>query len=151
MKILRLLLSLFGIAMAMPGCTPVDPQENARQSQAFLAENAKQPGVITTASGLQYRVIKEGAGTKPNASDNVTVDYRGTLPSGVEFDSGQGISFPLNGVIPGWTEGVQLMSEGAEYEFAIPAELAYGANGAGGVIGPDMALKFEVKLIKVNR
>lgn len=151
MKAKRFLLLIGSFLLALTGCGGGDPTQNRQQSLAFLAENAKQPGVITTASGLQYQVIREGAGTKPVATDNVTVDYRGTLPSGEEFDSGEGIAFPLNRVIPGWTEGVQLMTEGSEYRFAIPAELAYGETGAGRSIGPNMALVFEVKLVKVNR
>ncbi|BBL72510.1 FKBP-type peptidyl-prolyl cis-trans isomerase [Methylogaea oryzae] len=150
-KTLRLLTLICGAALSLAGCTVGDPEENLRQSQAYLENNAKQPGVITTASGLQYRVIKEGTGIKPAVTDNVTVDYRGSLVNGTEFDAGNGVSFPLDGVIPGWQEGVQLMKEGAEYEFTIPAELAYGAGGTGRAIGPNMALIFNVTLVKVNR
>ena len=131
------------------------PDENKAAGEKFLAENAKKPTVKTTASGLQYEVVAPGAGkTNPKATDNVTVHYKGTSIDGKEFDSsysrGEPTSFPLNGVIPGWTEGVQLMTEGAKYKFYIPSALAYGENGAGGAIGPNEALIFEVELIKIN-
>ncbi len=134
-----------------------NPQRNLERAQAFLAENAGKEGIQTTASGLQYEVISEGPadGDSPSASDTVEVHYQGTLINGTEFDSsysrGQPISFPLSGVIPGWTEGVQLMSEGDKYRFFIPPDLAYGAGGApGGSIGPNEALIFEVELIDVK-
>ncbi len=121
---------------------------------AFLAENAKDAAVTTTESGLQYSVIEAGDGDKPTSSDTVTVHYTGTLIDGTKFDSsvdrGQPATFPLNGVIPGWTEGVQLMSVGSKYRFVIPSELAYGAQGAGQVIGPDSVLVFEVELISIG-
>ena len=120
----------------------------------FLDENAKKDGVTTTASGLQYRVIEEGTGAKPGPTDKVTVHYAGKLVNGKEFDSsykrGQPIDFPLNAVIAGWTEGVQLMQEGAKYEFVIPSQLGYGARGAPGAIPPNATLIFEVELIKVG-
>ena len=120
----------------------------------FLAENAKKPEVKTTASGLQYEVITEGNGKSPKATDTVLVHYRGTLLDGKEFDSSykrnEPIEFPLNRVIPGWTEGVQLMKEGAKYRFYIPSQLAYGSRGAGGAIGPDETLIFDVELLKVR-
>lgn len=120
----------------------------------FLEENGKKEGVVTTASGLQYLVLREGTGRSPSATDTVEVHYAGTLLDGREFDSsykrGQTIEFPLNHVIPGWTEGVQLMKEGAKYRFFIPSNLAYGLRGAGGVIGPNQTLIFEVELIKVK-
>lgn len=129
-------------------------QSAAEKGQQFLAENAKKDGVKTTASGLQYTVIKEGSGKSPAATDEVVVNYRGTLINGTEFDSSykrnEPISFRLNQVIPGWTEGVQLMKEGAKYQFVIPSKLAYGSRGAGGVIGPDETLVFEVELLKVK-
>ncbi|MEW6167584.1 MAG: FKBP-type peptidyl-prolyl cis-trans isomerase [Pseudomonadota bacterium] len=129
--------------------------EKAKQEgQAFLAENAKREGVKTTASGLQYEVLQEGEGKKPTAEDRVTVHYKGTLISGEEFDSsyarGQPVTFPLSNVIPGWTEGVQLMSPGAKYKFYIPSDLAYGERGAGVKIGPNETLIFEVELLSVN-
>ncbi len=115
----------------------------------FMAENGRQPGVITLASGLQYRVLREGSGPKPGPRDQVTVHYRGTLLDGSEFDSShrrqQPATFPLNGVIPGWTEGLQLMGEGARYQFAIPPDLAYGNRGR----LADQTLLFEVELIAV--
>ena len=120
----------------------------------FLAANKTKPGITTTASGLQYEVIKEGTGAMPKATDKVNVHYHGTLIDGTVFDSsvdrGEPISFPLNGVIAGWTEGVQLMKEGAKYRFFIPQELAYGARGAGGSIKPYAALIFEVELLKIE-
>jgi FKBP-type peptidyl-prolyl cis-trans isomerase FkpA len=123
------------------------------KGEKFLAENAKKEGVTTTASGLQYKVITPGTGKSPKATDTVLVHYRGTLISGMEFDSSyarrEPIEFPLNGVIRGWTEGVQLMQEGAKYEFYIPSKLAYGSRGAGRDIGPNEALIFEVELLKV--
>ena len=129
-------------------------QSALEKGQTYLAENAKKPGVKTTASGLQYTVLQEGTGKSPKATDTVLVHYRGTLLNGTEFDSSykrnQPIEFPLNGVIPGWTEGVQLMKEGAKYQFVIPSNLAYGRRGAGGAIGPDETLIFEVELLKVR-
>ncbi len=123
--------------------------------QSFLVENGKRTGVKTTASGLQYEVIKEGTGVMPKATDKVTVHYHGTLLNGKVFDSsverGQPIDFPVNGVIQGWQEGLQLMKEGAKWKFFIPSELAYGERGAGGDIGPYEALIFEVELIKINQ
>ena len=121
---------------------------------AYLDENAKKDGVTTTNSGLQYRIIKEGTGAKPRPTEKVTVHYAGKLVNGKEFDSsykrGQPIDFPLNAVIPGWSEGVQLMQEGAKYEFVIPSQLGYGAQGAGGVIPGNATLIFEVVLLKVG-
>lgn len=132
--------------------------ENAGVKQAsldFLAENAKREGIITTASGLQYEVITEGNGPKPTATSKVNVHYHGTTPEGIVFDSsvdrGEPISFGLNQVIRGWTEGLQLMSVGSKYKFYIPQELAYGANPRpGGPIKPYMALVFEVELIAIE-
>lgn len=126
----------------------------ARVGIEFLAENAKKEGVQITASGLQYKVIEEGTGNSPVATDEVTVHYKGTLINGEVFDSSQGgqpISFPLNRVIPGWTEGLQLMKEGGKTIFYIPYELAYGERGAGQVIPPYAALIFEVELLKIGQ
>jgi FKBP-type peptidyl-prolyl cis-trans isomerase len=124
------------------------------RGNVFLADNGKRDGVTTTASGLQYEVVSEGSGSQPGATDNVTVHYRGTLIDGTEFDSsfkrGQPASFQLNRVIPGWTEGVQLMKEGATYRFFVPSALAYGERGAGANIGPNETLIFDVELIKVG-
>ena len=124
-------------------------------NQAFLVENQKKDGVKTTASGLQYIVVKEGQGKQPKATDIVSVEYTGKLIDGTVFDStnlhgGNPIEFPLNQVIAGWTEGLQLMKEGAEYTFFIPSELAYGEQGASGVIPPHSTLIFDVKLVKVH-
>lgn len=141
------------IFLGLTGCSvsSVDAEQQKQQSTAFLAGNAVKPGIRTTASGLQYEVLEEGQGATPTATDQVTVDYRGSLITGQEFDSGEGISFPLGGVIPGWTEGLQLMKEGARYRFFIPSELAYGERGAGTAIPPNTALIFEVDLIKVGQ
>lgn len=120
----------------------------------FLTENGKKPGVITTASGLQYEIIKEGTGKQPLATDVVTVHYQGTLIDGTVFDSslerGEPATFPLNGVIPGWTEGLQLLKEGSKARLYIPSDLAYGDNGAGDLIGPGSTLIFDVELLKVG-
>lgn len=130
------------------------PEENQAAGDKYLAENAQKAGVVTTASGLQYQVFTEGTGASPKATDNVTVHYRGTTLDGKEFDSsysrGAPASFPLNRVIAGWTEGLQLMKEGAKYRLFIPAKLAYGERGAGSRIGPNSALIFDVELVKVN-
>ena len=123
------------------------------EGENFLAENAKKVGVVVLPSGLQYTVITEGTGKKPVATDRVKCHYEGTLTNGTVFDSsyrrGEPAVFPLNGVIAGWTEGVQLMSEGSKYRFFIPYNLAYGANGAGQAIPPYAALVFDVELIEV--
>ena len=124
------------------------------EGQKFLEENKKRPEVKTTASGLQYEVLKATEGPKPKATDKVTVHYKGTLLNGQTFDSsydrGETIEFPLNGVIKGWTEGVQLMSVGSKYKFFIPHNLAYGEQGAGGSIKPFSTLVSEVELFKIN-
>jgi FKBP-type peptidyl-prolyl cis-trans isomerase FkpA len=142
------------IAFALVFMSFGNAQSGLQEGQRFLKENAAKPGVNTTSSGLQYKVLQEGTGKSPKATDVVVVNYRGTLINGKEFDSsyksGKPIEFPLNRVIPGWTEGVQLMKEGAKYEFYIPPNLAYGSRGAGGVIGPDETLIFEVELLKVR-
>ena len=123
--------------------------------EKFLEENKKNENVKTTPSGLQYVVEKEGEGAQPTAEDEVTVHYTGKLIDGTVFDSsvsrGEPATFPLNRVIPGWTEGVQLMKEGAKYTFFIPSDLAYGPQGVQGVIPPHSTLIFEVELIKVNK
>lgn len=129
--------------------------KNKKEGESFLAANKKKDGVITLASGLQYKIIKSGSGKTPKATDSVTVNYRGTLIDGTEFDSsikrGQPATFNVNGVIPGWTEALQLMREGAKWQLFIPSNLAYGERGAGGTIGPNAALIFEVELISVNK
>jgi FKBP-type peptidyl-prolyl cis-trans isomerase FklB len=129
-------------------------EKNKKEGDAFLAENKKKEGVKTLASGLQYKVIKAGTGKKPKLTDTVTTHYRGTLIDGTEFDSsyrrGQPVSFPVNGVIPGWTEALQLMEEGAKWQLFIPPQLAYGEQGAAPAIGPHATLIFEVGLISLQ-
>jgi FKBP-type peptidyl-prolyl cis-trans isomerase len=123
-------------------------------SEAYLAENAQQEGVEVTKTGLQYQVLSEGEGAMPVATDTVTVHYHGTTMDGRVFDSsvdrGEPAQFPLNGVIAGWTEGVQLMRVGSKFKFFIHPDLAYGTQGAGQLIGPNDALIFEVELIKIG-
>lgn len=125
------------------------------EGERFLAENAKKEGVTVLPSGLQYTVITEGTGAQPLATDRVKCHYEGTLTNGQVFDSsyrrGEPAVFPLNGVIPGWTEGVQLMKEGAKYRFFIPYNLAYGEQGAGQAIPPYAALIFDVELISIEK
>ncbi|MBJ6118010.1 FKBP-type peptidyl-prolyl cis-trans isomerase [Pontibacter sp. BT310] len=129
-------------------------EENQKAGEAFLAENKNKEGVKTLPSGLQYEVLNEGTGKSPSASDKVTTHYHGTLIDGTVFDSsyerGQPATFPVNGVIAGWTEALQLMKEGAKWRLYIPSALAYGSQGAGDVIGPNAALIFDVELISVN-
>ncbi|MDZ3823087.1 MAG: FKBP-type peptidyl-prolyl cis-trans isomerase [Pseudoxanthomonas sp.] len=126
---------------------------NRSEGEAFLAENKNKPGVRSTDSGLQYQVITEGRGAKPAATDRVRVHYTGTLLDGTKFDSsvdrGTPAEFALNGVIPGWTEALQLMSVGSKYKLFIPSELAYGENGTPGPIGPNATLIFEVELLEI--
>ncbi len=128
-------------------------EKHMAEGKKFLEENSKKPGVKVTNSGLQYKVIKEGDGNKPSAKDTVEVHYRGTLIDGTEFDSSykrnKSISFPLDRVIRGWTEGVQLMKKGSTYKFFIPSDLGYGNQGGGGVIPPNATLIFEVELINI--
>ena len=129
-------------------------ETNAKEGAEFLAANAEKEGVTTTESGLQYKVITEGTGAKPGPTDKVTVDYRGTLIDGTEFDSsysrGATATFGVNQVIPGWTEALQLMSEGSKWELYIPSDLAYGPGGTQGLIGPNATLIFEVELHTVG-
>lgn len=126
---------------------------NIAAGEAFLEKNKTNPSVKTTASGLQYEIINPGNGPRPSATDTVTVNYRGTLLDGFEFDNsysrGEPATFPLNRVIPGWTEGVQLMPVGAKYKFYIPYQLGYGLNGTGPIPG-GAVLVFEVELLKIN-
>lgn len=131
------------------------PEENKAAGKAFLAENTKKTNIVTTASGLQYEILTKGKGTtSPSATDSITVHYKGTTLDGEEFDSsysrGEPATFPLNRVIAGWTEGVQLMKEGDKYRFYIPSGLAYGEQGAGRSIGPNATLIFDVELIKIQ-
>ncbi len=129
-------------------------EKNKKEGEIFLETNKKKEGVQTLPSGLQYKVLKAGAGKKPTATDTVTVHYRGTLIDGKEFDSsyrrGKPATFPVNGVIPGWTEALPLMEEGAKWELFIPSNLAYGERSAGGDIGPNATLIFEVELISIE-
>jgi FKBP-type peptidyl-prolyl cis-trans isomerase FklB len=129
-------------------------EKNTKEGEKFLAENKTKPGVKTTASGLQYLVEKEGSGTTPKETDTVTVNYRGTLIDGTEFDSsykrGEPATFPVNRVIKGWTEALQLMKPGGKYKLFIPSSLAYGPGGAGGDIGPNATLIFEVELMSAK-
>jgi FKBP-type peptidyl-prolyl cis-trans isomerase FklB len=133
---------------------PNTMNNNKAEGEAFLAENAQKPGVTTLPSGLQYEVLTEGSGKKPTLRSSVTTHYHGTLPNGKVFDSsyqrGQPTTFPVNGVIAGWTEALQLMPEGSKWRLYIPSDLAYGKRGAGRDIGPDSALVFDVELLKVN-
>lgn len=128
-------------------------EANKEAGEAYLAENAKKDGIIVTESGLQYEVLTEGEGEKPTAASKVKVHYHGTTIDGEVFDSsvdrGEPVEFPLNGVIKGWTEGVQLMPVGSKFKFYIPSELAYGTRGAGAQIGPNSALVFEVELLEI--
>ena len=164
-----------GVKVAFDGGTPEIPEEEAHQlineylgelqrkmeaearkaGEEFLAKNKERAEVKTTESGLQYVVVKEGEGAQPSAEDEVTVHYTGKLIDGTVFDSsinrGEPATFPLNRVIPGWTEGVQLMKEGAKYEFFIPSDLAYGPQGVPNASPPHSTLIFEVELIKVNK
>ncbi len=129
-------------------------QSNAEAGRAFLTANRQKEGVKTTSSGLQYKVVDKGAGKKPSRDSTVTVHYRGRLLDGTEFDSSykrnQPATFQVGGVIPGWTEALQLMQEGARWRLYIPSELAYGERGAGPMIGPNATLIFDVELISVK-
>jgi len=129
-------------------------EANIKEGEAFLAENGKKKGVVTTASGLQYQILTDAKGAKPAATDTVTVHYRGTTLNGQEFDSSYKrnapTTFPLNKVIPGWTEGLQLMPAGSKFKFFIPANLAYGPQGSPPTIMPNSTLIFEVELISIG-
>ncbi|MFW1678034.1 FKBP-type peptidyl-prolyl cis-trans isomerase [Pontibacter sp. JAM-7] len=129
-------------------------EDNMQKGQAYMAENGKKKGVKTTDTGLQYEELVAGEGAMPKATDTVKVHYRGTLIDGKEFDSSyarnEPVSFPLDGVIPGWTEGLQLIKEGGKARLVIPSDLAYGPGGMGNAIGPNETLVFEVELLEVN-
>lgn len=133
----------------------VQGDKNKKEGEAFLAGNSKKEGVVVLPSGLQYMILAEGKGKQPTATDTVTVQYRGTLIDGTEFDSsykrGQPVTFALNQVIKGWTEGVQLMKEGEKIRLFVPSELGYGDRGAGAQIGPNTALIFEIELLSVGQ
>lgn len=128
-------------------------KELSKEGEAFLAENAKKDGVVVTESGLQYEVITQGTGEKPTAASTVRTHYHGQLIDGTVFDSsvqrGEPAEFPVNGVIAGWTEALQLMPVGSKYKLTIPYNLAYGERGAGGAIGPYSTLVFEVELLEI--
>ena len=128
-------------------------ETNKKTGETFLAENKKKEGVVTLPSGLQYKIIKTGTGGFPTAAHTVTVNYKGTLVDGTEFDSsykrGEPVTFPVGGVIPGWTEALQKMKVGSKWQLFVPSSLGYGEKGAGSVIGPNAALIFEVELISV--
>ncbi len=129
--------------------------KNLSAGQKFLDDNKKKKDIVTLPSGLQYRIIKEGKGDSPKATDVVTTHYRGKLIDGTEFDNsynrGEPVKFAVNGVIPGWTEALQLMKPGAKWELFIPSKLAYGENGVGQIIGPNSTLVFEVELLTVEK
>ncbi|MBI4849070.1 MAG: FKBP-type peptidyl-prolyl cis-trans isomerase [Nitrospirae bacterium] len=129
-------------------------EKNKKEGDAFLAENKKKEGVVTLPSSLQYKVIKEGTGAIPKATDTVTVHYKGTFIDGTEFDSsmkhGQPATFKVGGVIPGWTEALQLMKTGSKWQLYVPSNLAYGERGAGREIGPNATLIFEVELLSIQ-
>jgi FKBP-type peptidyl-prolyl cis-trans isomerase FkpA len=154
------MIAISAMGLIMISCSDQSTEQQAEASAAESTENMEQivttaNQMIKTASGLKYEIIQEGTGASPEATDMVTVHYEGTLLDGTKFDSsydrGQPAEFPLNRVIPGWTEGVQLMKEGATYKFLIPSELAYGERGTpGGPIGPNEDLIFTVELIRVN-
>ena len=130
-------------------------EENVKKGEAFLAANKQQAGVQTTDSGLQYKVLKEGAGPVPKPTDTVKTHYEGKLLDGTVFDSslerGEPATFPVNGVIAGWTEALQKMKVGSKYQLFVPAKLAYGERGAGGAIGPNETLIFEVELLDIEK
>lgn len=130
----------------------VEGEKNKNEGEAFLAENKNKPGVVVLPSGLQYVILKEGTGEKPQATDKVKTHYRGTLVNGTEFDSsigGEPAVFPLNRVIKGWTEVLQLMPVGSKWQIFLPSELAYGENGQGEDIGPNATLIFEIELLEI--
>jgi len=128
--------------------------KNLKEGSTFMADNKKKKGVTTLPSGLQYKIITAGTGKKPKATDTVTTHYRGTLIDGTEFDSsikrGEPASFPVSGVIPGWTEALQLMPVGSKWQLVVPPDLAYGPRGAGQQIGPNATLVFEVELLSIQ-
>lgn len=154
--LLNAVLTLMSSALLVAGCacTHGPAKEGSNAGEAFLADNKAKPGVVTLPSGLQYIVEKQGTGRKPSATDTVECHYRGTLIDGKEFDSsykrGQTASFPVNQVIPGWTEILQRMPVGSKYKVFIPSDLGYGPRGAGADIPPNSALIFEIELISIK-
>jgi FKBP-type peptidyl-prolyl cis-trans isomerase FklB len=143
-----------GIMLASSALAQNVGKENKMAGKAFLAENKTKPGVVTLHSGLQYKIEKQGTGRKPRATDSVECNYRGTTIDGKEFDSsyrrGQTATFPVNRVIAGWTEILQLMPVGSKYKVFIPSDLAYGEHGAGADIGPNATLIFDIELIAIK-
>ncbi len=139
----------------MAAATQQAAEENKKKGEAFLAKNKKEKGVVTLPSGLEYKVLKEGKGAKPKATDTVSTHYQGTLIDGTEFDSsikrGQPAEFPVGQVIKGWTEALQLMPVGSKWQLFIPSDLAYGQQGAGNIIGPNSTLIFEVELLEIKK
>lgn len=142
------------MAAKQEGLRTAQAEKNKKAGADFLAENKKKDGVKTTASGLQYKVVKAGTGKIPKASDTVKTHYKGTLIDGTEFDSSykrnEPAVFPVNGVIPGWTEALQLMPVGSKWQLFIPSDLAYGERGAGSAIGPNSMLTFEIELLSIE-
>jgi FKBP-type peptidyl-prolyl cis-trans isomerase FklB len=132
----------------------IEGDKNKKEGEAFLEANKKKDGVITLPSGLQYKILKEGSGVKPTATQTVKCNYRGTLIDGKEFDSsykrGEPTEFPVGQVIKGWTEALQLMPVGSKWQLFIPSNLAYGENGGGSMIGPNAALIFDIELISIK-
>jgi FKBP-type peptidyl-prolyl cis-trans isomerase FklB len=133
----------------------IQKEKNKADGEAFLAENKKKEGVVTLPSGLQYKILTPGTGKKPKENETVTVNYVGNLIDGTEFDSsikrGQPASFPVHGVVKGWIEALQLMPVGSKWQLFVPSDLAYGEQGAGGVIGPNATLIFEIELLSINK
>ena len=157
MKINRTIPTLFAVLaiLLLGACEQQQAEPGWRESgEQYLRDNATKPGVISLASGLQYKVLTEGDGSSPAATDSVTVHYRGTLTNGKQFDSsydrGEPATFPVNRVIPGWTEAMQLMKEGDKWQLTIPSRLGYGSRGAGSDIPADSVLIFDVELLKVQ-
>ncbi|HEX8310262.1 MAG TPA: FKBP-type peptidyl-prolyl cis-trans isomerase [Chthoniobacteraceae bacterium] len=154
-KTLRKLGTMAAAAVLALATTTMNAQDSAATGEKFLKENAAKEGVKTLPSGLQYQVLREGTGKSPKATDTVETHYRGTLINGTEFDSSykrnESAEFPVNRVIKGWTEALQLMKEGAKWKLFVPSDLAYGPRGTpGGPIGPNETLIFEVELLKVK-
>ena len=145
---------LGGILKRLLGGSQETAEENKVRGEAFLTKNATEPGVVTCTSGLQYRILEDGDGACPGPTDSVTVHYSGKLLNGKVFDSsykrGEPLSFPVNRVISGWTEALQMMPVGSKWELFIPSSLGYGARGAGGLIGPNATLIFEVELLAIQ-
>jgi FKBP-type peptidyl-prolyl cis-trans isomerase FklB len=153
---IRQVMTAFSVEMAAKKEAQVKKlsEESKAKEEAFLSENKKKEGVQVLPSGLQYKIVKDGTGKKPTAKDSVTVNYRGSLIGGKEFDSSysrnEPATFPVGGVIPGWTEALQLMKSGSKWEIYIPSKLAYGETGVGEVIPPNSTLIFEVELLSVK-